>query len=146
MICKRAYPALLPAASLKNLKRLRLHGSYLAAEEFALLEECLKEVEGATWGPYRTVASARIELPSSDIRAHLPERVIRAEYPEVMTCYDGRREIEAPDSRWFEFTGKGAGRVKCGTSKAEARCREYSERYEAMKRAAKLLIDQERSK
>jgi len=145
MICKKAYPALLPALSLKNLKRLRLHGSYLAAEEFALLEEGLKGVEGATWGPYRTVASAWIELPSSDIRAHLPERVIRAEHPEVMICYDGRREIEAPGSCWFEFTGKGAGRVKCGTSKAEARCREYSGRYDAMKQAAKVLIDHERS-
>ena len=63
-----------------------------------------------------------------------------SEYPEVMICYDGRREIEAPDSRWFEFTGKGAGRVKYGTSKAEARCREYSARYDAMKQAATPVL------
>jgi hypothetical protein len=31
----------------------------------------------------------------------------------------------------------GAGRVKCGTSKAEQKCHEYAERYAAMKRAAR---------
>jgi hypothetical protein len=54
--------------------------------------------------------------------------------------------IDDPDSLWFEFTGKGAGRVKCGTAKAEARCREYAERYDAMKQAARVLIDQEHSR
>lgn len=146
MICKKAYPALLPAVSLRNLKKLRLHGSYLAAEEYALLEECLQGVEGSAWGPYRTVASASIELASSDVRRHLPEEVIRAQHPEVMICYDGKRTIDDPDTRWFEFTGKGAGRVKCGAAKAEQRCREYAERYDAMKAEARKRIDQEEEK
>lgn len=146
VICKKAYPALLPAVGLKCLKKLNVHGSYLAAEEYALLEVGLQGVEGAAWGPYRTVANSSIDLPSSDIRAHLPEAVMRANYPEVTLCFDGRRTIDDPDTRWFEFTGKGAGRVKCCTSKAEQRCREYAERYDAMKQSARALIHQEQSR
>ncbi len=146
MICKKAYPALLPAVRLENLKKLRVAGCYLDAEECALLEEGLKDVPGTAWGPYRTVAMASIDLPSSDIRAHLPDTDIRANYPEVTICFDGRRIIDDPDSRWIEFTGKGAGRVKYGASKAEQRCRDYAERYDAMKKAARSLIDQERLK
>jgi hypothetical protein len=143
IISKKAYPALLPAVGLSSLKKLRIHGSYLAAEEYALLEEGLQGAEGAAWGPYRTVAYAQIELPSNDIRAHLPEEVIRTKYPEVLIRFDGKREIDDPDSRWFEFTGKGAGRVKCSSPKAEQRCIEYAERYDAMRQAARVLIDQE---
>jgi hypothetical protein len=60
----------------------------------------------------------------------------------VLIRFDGKREIDDPASRWFEFTGKGAGRIKCGSSKAEQRCMEYAERYDAMKRAARILIDE----
>jgi len=143
IISKKSYPALIPAVGLRSLKRLRIHGSYLAAEEYALLEEGLQGVEGATWGPFRAVAYSQIELPSSDIRAHLPEQVIRAKYPEVIIRFDGKREIDDPDSRWFEFTGKGAGRVKCNSPKAERRCIEYAERYDAMRQAARALVDRE---
>ena len=45
-----------------------------------------------------------------------------------MVDYEGKRTIEDPASVWFLFTGKGEGRVKCGTAKSEARCREYCER------------------
>jgi hypothetical protein len=145
MICRKGYPALLPALSQKNLKKLNVHGSYLPAEEHALLEEGLAGVAGADWGPYRIVASARLELPASDVRAHLPAEVIRDNHPEVLIDYRGQRSIEDPDSRWVEFTGKGAGRVKYGTAKAAERCREYELRYHAMKQAARALIDQARS-
>ena len=145
IISKKAYPAMLPAVCLRCLKKLRLPGSYLAAEEYALLEEGLQGVEGTLWGPFRTVAYSQITLPSSDIRAKLPAEVIRANYPEVTICFDGRREIDDPDSRWFEFTGKGAGRVKCGSPKAEQRCMEYAERYDAMKQAARILIQSQTS-
>jgi hypothetical protein len=53
VINKSPYPALLPALSLKQLKRLRVDASYLRAEECALLEEGLPGVEGAAFGPYR---------------------------------------------------------------------------------------------
>ncbi len=147
MITKKAYPALFPALSLKKLKKLRLHGSYLATQEYAMLEECFKDkgVEGAAWGPYQTRASLWIELPPNDIRAHLPEEVIRASYPEVLVRYDGKREIEDPDSRWFEFTGKGSGQIKCSAPRAEAKCREKAQRYDEMKHAARALINREHS-
>lgn len=143
MICKKAYPALLPAVALRSLKKLKIPGSYLAAEEYALLEEVFPSVEGASWGPFRTVAYSHMELPSSDIRSHLPVEVIRTQYPEVLIRFDGKREIDDPNSRWIEFTGKGAGRVKCGSPNAEQRCREYTKLYVAMRQAARVLIDKE---
>jgi hypothetical protein len=146
IITKKAYPALLPAVDLRCLKKLKLPGSFLAVEEYALLEEGLEGVEGATWGPYATVAHSQLILPSTDIRAQLPAEVIRTNHPEVLIRFDGKREIDDPNSRWFEFTGKGAGRVKCGSPKAEQRCAEYSERYDAMKKAARILIDQNQVK
>jgi hypothetical protein len=119
-----------------------LPGNYLPVQEYALLEEGTKNVEGATWKPYKIHADRRIELDPCDIRAHLPVEVIRAEYPEVMVDYEGVRTIEDPAALWFEFIGKGDRRVKCGTAKSEARCREYAERYEEMKQAARVLINQ----
>lgn len=41
---------------------------------------------------------------------------------------------------WFEFTGKGAGRAKCGHAKAEQKCAEYAEKYEQMKLIAQSTI------
>ncbi|WP_254508545.1 hypothetical protein [Anatilimnocola floriformis] len=142
MITKQAYPALLPALSLKKLKKLKLHSSYLATAEYALLEEGLRGVEGAEWGPHHTVAYRYIALPPTDIRAHLPADVIRAKYPEVTVRFDGKREIEDPDSRWIEFTGKGERAVKLNSATAETRCREYVARYAALKQEARRLIDQ----
>jgi hypothetical protein len=144
IVTKAPYPALLPATSLRHLKRLRLHGSYLAVEEYALLEEALPGVEGASWGPYRTVADSRIELSRDDVRYHFPEELIRSKHPEVLLELDGKRTIEDPASRWFEVTGKGARRLKCGSATADARCREYAERYAAMKRAARHAIKESR--
>lgn len=47
----------------------------------------------------------------------------------------------ASNLTWIEFTGKGAGRVKRGSAAAEARCREYAEKYAAMKAEARRIID-----
>jgi hypothetical protein len=144
VITNRPYPALLPALDLEKLKKLRIHGSYLAPEEYALLEEGLGGVEGASWGPYRTVAYAQLELPRDDVRAHLPRDVIVANHPEVTVHHDGSRKVDDPASRWFEFTGKGAGRVKCDSTTAEKRCRAYADRYAALRRQARFLIDRRR--
>lgn len=144
--CMAPYPALLPAVSLRRLKRLRLHRSYLATEEYALLEEGLNGVEGATWGPYAMVANSQIELPRDDLRAHLPLDVIRSRHPEVSVQYDGKRFIDDPASRWFEFTGRAAGRVKCSSPTAEARCHKQSERYDALKKQARALINRNRAR
>ena len=140
--CQTPYPATLPAVSLQHLKKLRLHGSYLAAEEYALLEEALNGVEGANWGPFKTSATARIELSSDDFRAQLPVEVIRLRHPEVSVHCDGKRMINDPASLWFEFTGRGAGRLKCSSPTAAARCHEQSKRYIAMKERARALINQ----
>jgi hypothetical protein len=141
MICRAPYPALLPALTLGRLKKLRLAPSYLAAEEYALLEEALSGVEGTTWGPHQIYAYSHIEVPRDDVRAHLPADVIREKHPEVTVRYDGKREMQDPASTWFEFTGKGAGRVKCSSSNADAKCREFAARYAAMKARARELID-----
>jgi hypothetical protein len=146
MICRAPYPAMLPVLSLQKLKRLRVHGSYLPTEEYALLEEGLKGVEGTTWGAYRTWADRQVELPNDDLRAHLPEEVIRSRHPEVLMQYDGKRMIDDPASLWFEFTGRAAGRVKCTSPTAERRCREQSERYESMKKRARALINRRRAR
>jgi hypothetical protein len=135
----RPYPLCSPR-SVSELEDAH-HGSYFAVEEYALLEEGLSGVEGASWGPFRTVAYAQVELPRDDVRAHLPRDIIEANHPEVTVYYDGSRKIDDPASRWFECTGKGAGRVKCDSATAEARCREYADRYMALKRQARTLID-----
>ncbi|TWT78617.1 Leucine Rich repeats (2 copies) [Planctomycetes bacterium CA13] len=103
IINKTPYPALLPALALKKLKRLKLTWNMLAAEEYALLEVGLHDVEGANWGPYT-----------------------RFEY--------------SPGEEWFEFTGKGAGRAKCGHANAEHKCAEYTVKYEKMKAEAERTI------
>jgi hypothetical protein len=138
--CRAPYPALLPALSLRHLKKLRVHHSYLPTEECALLEEGLKGVEGANWGSYQTVAASELELPRDDLRAHLPLDVLRERHPEVSVRYDGKRLINDPASLWFVFTGRSAGRVKCSSPTADEKCREQAERYAAMKKQARALI------
>jgi hypothetical protein len=41
---------------------------------------------------------------------------------------------------WFVFTGKGAGRAKCGHTTADQKCADYSQKYELMKKKAKDVI------
>ncbi len=134
------YPALLPALDLVHLKRLHLGSRSLAATEYALLEEGLPGVAGANWGPYEVVTHAWVSLPRNDVRAHLPRETIDARHPEVIVRFDGKREIPDPASQWFEFTGRSAGKVKCTSASAGAKCREYAEAYGAMKAAARELI------
>lgn len=107
IINKTSYPALLPALALEKLTRLRLAWNMLAAEEYALLEVGLQDVEGAQWGPYT-----------------------RFEY--------------SPGEEWFEFTGKGAGRAKCGHAESEQKCAEYTLKYEQMKAEAEGTISNSR--
>jgi hypothetical protein len=41
---------------------------------------------------------------------------------------------------WFEFTGKGAGRAKCGHVESERKCDEFARKYQRMKKDAEDLI------
>ncbi|HSI10838.1 MAG TPA: hypothetical protein VK961_02285 [Chthoniobacter sp.] len=141
VICRASYPAMLPALGLPKLQKLRVHGRYLATEEYALLEEGLSGVKGATWGPCRRRSDKLIEMPADDSRAHLPEEVIRSRHPEVTLRGNGKRMIDDPASLWFEFTGRAAGRVKGSSPTADERCREQSKRYDLMKKQARALID-----
>ncbi|VXB72027.1 conserved hypothetical protein [Luteimonas sp. 9C] len=142
VICRAPYPAALPMRHLCNLKKLNLHGSYLAAEEYALIEECLPRTAGARWGAYRTVATDWIAVPANDIRSRLPPETIRTHHPEVLIRHDGRREIENPDSLWHEFTGRAAGRVKCSSKAAEAKCNDLVADYEEMRRKARSILNE----
>jgi hypothetical protein len=81
-----------------------------------------------------------IDVPSDDIRSRLPEEVIRLRHPEVFIRHDGRRTIPDPASQRFNFTGTGAGSVKCGSPNVEAKCRQYAERYELLKQQARVII------
>ena len=126
--------------NLKSLKKLKLHRSYMATNEYALLEVILQGVERASWGSYGTRADSELEVPDDDVRAHLPKEVIEANHPEVRIHYDGKRVIDDPSSLWFEFTGKGAGRAKCGSARAESKCKEFCERYAEMKLRAETIV------
>lgn len=139
-INKTPFPALLPVTDLVRLKTLRLHGSYLAPEEYAFLEVALEGIEGASWGPTRKIAYSTLELPSEDLRARLPEKVLIENHPEVTIAYDGKRLMPDPDTEWIEFTGKKSGRTKCTSSTFEQRCREFTEKYNAMKEKAHELL------
>lgn len=51
------------------------------------------------------------------------------------TCFAYSEGVE-----WFEFTGKGAGRAKCGHVDSECKCAEFARKYELMKKDAEGLI------
>jgi hypothetical protein len=141
VVCRAQYPATLPMLALRKLKTLRVHCSYLAAEECALLEEGLPAATGAHWGPYQKVAQSYLKLQPDDVRARMPAEELASRHPEVIVRYDGEREIPDPANEWFEFTGRAAGRVKCTSAHAEAKCHAYAEGYAAMKMRARELID-----
>jgi hypothetical protein len=124
-----------------RLQRLNIPGSYLDTAEFALMQEGLAGVAGAQWGPYAKVARDWMKLPGDDPRAQLSNDVLRANHPEVLIDYEGRREIADPATEWFEFTGRGAGRVKCSSASAQGKCAEQAQRYEELKRRARALLD-----
>ena len=144
VVNKSPYPALLPSIHLTNLKRIRVAPNMFAANEYALMEVGFTGVEDAAWEPCRRWAYSQLPLPANDRRAGLSDDAIRANHPEVFIRYDGQRFINDPDSEWFEFVGKGAGRVKCTNPAAAERCAEYAAEYSRMKEEAKALLRQNR--
>jgi hypothetical protein len=144
VINKSPYPALLPVLALHKLKKIKLVWNMLAAEEYALMEVALPNAEGADWGPFTRFAYSSIPLPRDDVRAHLPEDVIKLNHPEVSISYKGERLVNDPKEEWFEFTGKKAGRAKCNNSKSKGKCEEYSKKYQLMKEEAHRVISSTR--
>jgi len=115
---KAPFPALLPLAQAKNLKRVRIADDLFATEEYALLQVALPEVEGTGWEPYTRYAYSYLSLADDDPRSTLSDEELGAKHPEVRILYDGRREVADPGSEWFLLLGKGAGRVKCTSPNA----------------------------
>lgn len=140
VINKSDFPAFLPALSLKNLKKLKMTNTTFAAKEYALISVGLAGVEGADFGPYKAFAYSSMPLPKDDVRYHLPVDVIEKNHPEVRIIYTGERVIDDPEDTWYEFTGKGSGRVKLGSPKSDSRCAEYAAIFEEMKLEAKSII------
>ena len=56
-----------------------------------------------------------------------------------------RLESSSGRDAWFEFTGKGAGRVKCGSVDADRKCAEYAQKYAQMKAEVQGLVAQLRT-
>ena len=56
------FPATLPIALARSLKRLKIPWNELVAEEYALLDCALKDVEGTDWGPYTAFQRAENDV------------------------------------------------------------------------------------
>ena len=134
------YPALAPVLALKRLRKIRLHPHMFPTEEYALLSVGLSGVTGFDWECCRRFAYAHLPVPEDDERATLPLEQLSIRHPEVRIIAQGRRVIADPDSEWFEFIGKSAGRVKCTSPAAHEKCRRFREQFEAMRGAARALI------
>lgn len=143
VINKSPFPALLPALSLKHLKQLFVARSMLASNEYALLQTGLPNIKGTQWAPCDIYTYRTLALPQDDIRARLPDEVIKANHPEITIYYDGSRMLKDPDSQWFEFLGKKAGRVKCSAANAQQKCNAFIEKFEFMKKEAQKIIAQQ---
>ncbi len=141
VINKTEFPAFLPLLSLQKLKKLKMSYTIFDAKEYALMSVGLEGVAGASWEPYRRFAYSSIPLPKDDVRYHLPDDVIRANHPEVSIIYTGERTINNPKDEWFDFTGKGAGRAKCGSPNSKEKCDEYAVLFEGMKEEDRKIIN-----
>jgi hypothetical protein len=105
-----------------------------------LIEECLPGIEGARWGAFSKFAPTYLDLPKSDPRHDLPLAELQAKHPEVLAHPGAPRRIPDPNDEWFEFTGRGAGRVKCISANAAAKCAEKTAAYEVLKRRARETL------
>ncbi|MCU0880295.1 MAG: hypothetical protein MUF06_21185 [Pirellulaceae bacterium] len=48
------------------------------------------------------------------------------------------------NEQWFEFTGKGAGRAKCGLASSDRKCADFTQKYELLKQQAAKVLAAER--
>lgn len=140
IINKLPFPSLLPIVKLKKLKKIQIPSNILDVKEFAFIEACFPKVEGAIKAPFSKIAYSDIFLPKSDVRSLLSDDDIDKYHPEVQIDYKGKRKIADPNSEWFEFLGKSAGRVKCNNPLSAEKCYEYSTKYESLKKEALAII------
>ena len=140
IINKSPFPALTSVLTLKKLKKIRIISNTLPTQEFAFLERALPNVQGANNEIYRRFAYSSLKLAKDDFRSQLSDEIIKEKHPEVRIIYDGTREVNDPSTEWFEFIGKGAGRVKCNSPKADEKIEEFRQNYEQYKIEADKII------
>lgn len=140
-----SFPALLPLINLRNLKRIQFHRDILLTEEYALIEVGLPKVDGTSMEPCWILAYNSIQLPKDDPRSILSEEKLKLNHPEVRIIYNGMREINDPDSEWYYFLGRKAGRVKCTSSSAKQKCEEFEAQYNSMKKQAENIIERNKN-
>ena len=140
VINKTPYPAFKPVLSLKKLKKIGLVRNMFAVEEYAFLETALPNVAGAVWPAVEKVVNGYIavkKLPKGDFRSKLDTKTLKEKHPEVKII-NGNRLINDPNPGWFEFLGKGAGKIKCNNALAEEKCKSFNNFYQELKRKAGL--------
>lgn len=142
VINKTPFPAFKPILHLKNLKKIDLISNMFSTEEFAFLEVALPNVKGAVWEPFTKIVNGYMDmksLPKSDKRSKLSDKILKEKHPEV-TIINGNRMVKEPNPGWFEFLGKGAGRVKCNNPLAEQKCLEFKSKYERLKTETQKIV------
>ena len=143
VINKSPFPAFKPIITLKNIKKINIIPNMFSTEEFAYLETALPNVEGAIWKPYTKVVDGYMGmkvLPKKDRRSKLSDELLKKNHPEVKII-NGNRMIKESNPGWFEFLGKGAGKVKCNNPLAEEKCTDFAKKYIEMKKNAKSIIE-----
>lgn len=134
------FPALTSVLTLKKLEKIRIISNTLPTQEFAFLKRALPNVQGANNEISRKFAYSSLKVTKEDFRYQLSDEIIKEKHPEVRIIYDGTREVNDPDTEWFEFIGKGAGRVKCNNSKVKEKIEEFKLKYEQYEIEADRII------
>lgn len=140
VINKSPFPAFLPALSLKRLVKIRAASNMFDIKEYALLSVMFEGIAGADWGAHVCRPYSFIPLPDNDVRYHLPEALLREKHPDVLITYEGVRKVQNPDDIWFDLTGKGAGRVKKGSTNCDEKCAQHARLFQSLKDEARSLI------
>jgi hypothetical protein len=140
IVNKSPFPALTSVLTLKKLKKIKILSNTLPTQEFAFLERALPNVQGANNEICRRFAYSSLKLTKEDFRSQLSDEIIKEKHQEVRILYDGTREVNDPNTEWFDFIGKGAGRVKCNNPKADEKIEEFKQKYEQYKIEADSIM------
>ncbi len=143
-------------AGLSSLRYLRIDGTLDWKQPIADFEflRGLPNLEVLSFGRIVTKAAYPAALPVLGLgkleRLKLPWNMLAAEeyallevgLPGVEGAAWGpwTRFAWSGGEEWFEFTGKGAGRVKCGHASADRKCADYAATYDRLKAEAEKVI------
>lgn len=141
VITKKEYPALLLLCRLNRLKRIKIPSNEFSTCEYVLVSTGLPKVKGTDWKPIEIYAYKTIPVEKNDKRMKLSDEEIKVNHPEIIRKYDGKREINDPDSEWFEFLDKGAGRIKCNSKDAKKKCEKFLNTHRNWRDKAKEILN-----